>query len=111
MFYKHAFLVLIFAPKHRLWVHVRTTSPRHIVPTIYVLSKNKKNINFFLQKNFIFYNFKNLCILHRHVFVMNLVKFTTNLRQATIGRDSNPDHRGDQESVLTTTGMTMLFCK
>ena len=41
------------------------------VPTIYVLSKNKKNIKDFLLKFFIFYNFKNLCILHGQVFVMN----------------------------------------
>ena len=40
------------------------------VPTIYVLSKNKKNIKFFLQKIFFFYSYKNLCILHGQVFVM-----------------------------------------
>ena len=33
-------------------------------------SKNKKNSKFFLLKIFIFYNFKNFCILHGHVFVM-----------------------------------------
>ena len=35
---------LIFAPKHRLWVLVRTASARRFlrVPTIYVLSKSKK---------------------------------------------------------------------
>ena len=38
------------------------------VPTIYVLSKNKKNVEIFLLKIFIFYNFKNLCILHGCVF-------------------------------------------
>ena len=32
--------------------------------------KNKKNIEIFLLKIFILYNFKNLCILHGHVFVM-----------------------------------------
>ena len=63
-------IFLISAPKHRLWVLVRTTSaPR--VPTIYVLSKNKKNIIQFLLKILIFYKFKNLCILHGHVFVMS----------------------------------------
>ena len=30
------------------------------------------NILTFLMKIFIFYNFKNLCILHGHVFVMNI---------------------------------------
>ena len=38
---------LIFAPKHRLWV-----------PTVYVLSKNKKNIEFFLQNILIFTTLK-----------------------------------------------------
>ena len=40
------------AQKHRLWVLVRTASARRFyrVPTIYVLNKNKKNINFFLMK-------------------------------------------------------------
>ena len=42
-----------------------------MVPTIYVLSKNKKNIKKFQRKIFIFYNFKNLFILHGHVFVMS----------------------------------------
>ena len=36
---------LIFALKHRSWV-----------PTIYVLSKNKNNITFFLSENYRFYN-------------------------------------------------------
>ena len=36
---------------------------------IYVLSKTKKNSKNFLLKIFIFYNFKNLCILHGHVFM------------------------------------------
>ena len=64
-------IFLIFAPKHRLWVLVRTTSPRRLyfVPTIYVLSKNKKNIS---AKNFQFLKLKNLCILHGHVFVIEL---------------------------------------
>ena len=33
-------IFLIFAPKHRLWVLIRTASPRWFY---YVLSKNKKN--------------------------------------------------------------------
>ena len=37
-----------------------------------VLSKNKKNIKNFLLKIFNFYNLKNLCILHGHVFVVCL---------------------------------------
>ena len=62
---------LIFAANHRLWVLVRTASPRRflLVPTIYVLSKNEKNIKKIL-KIFIFYNFKYLYILHGYVFVI-----------------------------------------
>ena len=43
---------LIFALKHRSWVLVRTASARRFkrVPTIYVLSKNKINITFFIGK-------------------------------------------------------------
>ena len=44
-------IFLIFALKHRLWV-----------PTIYVLSKNKKNIKIFLMKFSIFTGEKNLNI-------------------------------------------------
>ena len=51
-------IFLIFAPKHRLWVLVRTASARGVllVPTIYVLGKNKKKI---LKRftDFMFYNF------------------------------------------------------
>ena len=38
-------IFLIFAPKHRLWVLVRTASPRGFlrVPTNYLSRKNKKN--------------------------------------------------------------------
>ena len=36
------------------------------------LSKNKKNIGIFLLKIFIFDNFRNLCILHGQVFVMQI---------------------------------------
>ena len=47
-------IFLIFAPKHRLWVLVRTASARRFyrVPTIYVLSKNKKNIEKNSTENF-----------------------------------------------------------
>ena len=62
----------MYAPKHKLWVLVRTASPRRFlrVPTIYGWSTTKKNIKYFLLKIFIFHNFKNICILHGHVFVM-----------------------------------------
>ena len=47
--------------KHRLWVLART-SPRRFerVPTINVLSKNAKDINFFQMKLSIFANEKNM---------------------------------------------------
>ena len=38
-------------------------------PTIYILSKNKKNIKIFLTKFSIFTMEKNLCILHGQVFM------------------------------------------
>ena len=65
-------IFLIFAPKHRLWVLVRTASARRFqhVPTIYVLSKNKKNNQFFPMKFSTFASEKLLCILHGQVFVM-----------------------------------------
>ena len=64
---------LIFAPKQRLWVLVRTASVRRFkrAPTIYVLSKNKKNIkNFHLKVN-IFTALKYCCILHGCVCIMS----------------------------------------
>ena len=63
----HCFL--IFALKHKLWVLVRTAS----VPTIYILSKNKKIIKFFHLKIIFFTTLKNCCELHGHVFVMLLL--------------------------------------
>ena len=50
---------LFFDLKHRLFL---------LVPTIYVLTKNKKNCIYL--KFIIFTVFKNRCILHRHVCVM-----------------------------------------
>ena len=66
------YVFLIFAPKHRLWVLVRSASVRRFlrVPTIYVLSKNKKNIKSFHLKIKIFTVLKNCCILQGRVFVM-----------------------------------------
>ena len=64
--YRGIHYFLIFALKHRLWVLVRTAS----VPTIYVLSKNKKNIKKFHLKIIIFTAVKNCSILYRRVFIM-----------------------------------------
>ena len=51
---------LIFALKHRLWVMVRTAPLRrfYCVPTICVLSKNKKNLKNFCTENFQFLQLK-----------------------------------------------------
>ena len=55
--YKDTYIIFFyFAKKHRLWVLVRTASPRRFqrVPTIYVLSRNMKNIRLFYMKIFLF---------------------------------------------------------
>ena len=57
---------LIFALKHRLWVLVRTASGSN-----QFLSKNAKNIRFFLLKIDIFAAAKYHRIMHRSVVVMN----------------------------------------
>ena len=51
------FFLLIFALKHRLWVLARTASR---VPTINVLSKNKKKITIFHPKIIVFYSCEKL---------------------------------------------------
>ena len=67
-------LFLIFVPKYRLWVHVGTPSARRFqrVPTINVLSKCIKNIDFFFPifNVSIFTAEKILCVLNGQVFVM-----------------------------------------
>ena len=49
--------IIYFCSKHRLWVFVRTASTRRFlrIPTIYVLSRNMKNIRFFLSEIFHFW--------------------------------------------------------
>ena len=57
-------ILLIFAPKHRLWVLIRTASGSNVYPQ--PLSRNKENINIFpLKFPFVCY-FEKLCILHGH---------------------------------------------
>ena len=67
---RHTFFY--FCSKHRLWVLVRTASPRRFsrVPTIYVLSRNMKKIRVFLSENFQFLEVKFSIYLNRRVFVM-----------------------------------------
>ena len=57
---------LIFAPKHRLWVLVRTASVRrfrrggsNVYPQSMFWSQNKKNILTFLLKIFNYFNLRN----------------------------------------------------
>ena len=60
--YRGIHYCLIFAPKHRLWV---------LVPTINVLSKNKKNSQTFSNEIVIFFGHENdRCMLYGRVFVM-----------------------------------------
>ena len=61
-------IFVISAQKHRLWVLVRTASMR--IPTIYVLSRNMKNIRIFYLKNCHFLVVKFSIYLNRRVFVM-----------------------------------------
>ena len=67
-------ILLISAQKHRLWVFVRTASARRFkrAPTIYVLSRNIKNIWFFCLKIFNFSVINFSVYLNRYVFVMLL---------------------------------------
>ena len=55
----------ISSPKHRLWALIKTASARarrfKCVPTIYVLSKNKKHIKIFQLKIFKFLKLENFC--------------------------------------------------
>ena len=64
-------IFLISAQKHRLWVLVRTASPRQFyrVPTIYVLRRNMKNIRNFIWI-FQFLEVKFPIYLNRRVFVL-----------------------------------------
>ena len=69
-------IFVISAQKHRLWVLVRTASTRRFkrVPTIYVLSRNMKNIRYFYLKNCHFLVVKFSIYLNRCVFVMLVYK-------------------------------------
>ena len=65
--------IFIFLLKHRLWVLVRTASPRRFsrVPTIYFLSRNKKNNVYPCKPQFYYIKMKfKLSQFYRHVFVM-----------------------------------------
>ena len=71
---KTAIIFLIFAKKHRLWVLIRTASPRQFkwVPTTYILSRNGKISEFFFSpENFQLMEVKFSIYLNRSVFVMH----------------------------------------
>ena len=72
-------IFVISAQKHRLWVLVRTASMRRFsrVPTIYVSSRNMKNIRIFYPKIAIFFVVKFLVYLNRRVFVMIWLSYKT----------------------------------
>ena len=73
--YRGMYDYLIFALKHRLWVLV--SEAVLTLPTIYVFSKNKKNITIFHLKVIIFMAVKSHGILHGCVFVMELLLMDT----------------------------------
>ena len=81
-------IVLIFGPKHRLWVLVRTAlvleppqsgsskvePPQQGCSNVYLLSyvfSKSKISKTFLMNIFNFYNLRKISILHGHVFVIN----------------------------------------
>ena len=72
-------IFLISSHKHRLWVLVRTASMRRFwrVPTIYVLSRNMKNIRIYFLKICHFLVVEFSVYLNRRVFVMNIWKLYT----------------------------------
>ena len=68
--YRGIYSFSYFCSKHRLWVLVRTASSRRFsrVPTIYVLSRNMKNIRIFYLKIFIFFSGKIFSIFEKACF-------------------------------------------
>ena len=96
-------IFLISAQKHRLWVLVRTASPRRFkrVPTVYVLSRNMKNIRIFYLKIFSFWRWNFLHKLNRRVFVMSPRSNSQN------GNTKNNQH---QNQRLRTVRSKILFC-
>ena len=86
------------------------------MPTIYVLSKNKKNIKLFLMKFSIFKSEKNLCILHGHVSVLmiliptrSLTRFFDSILIPTRSLTRFLDSLSSHEKVLYTLKMAILI--
>ena len=61
----YPYFIFFLLKNHRLWVLIRTASPR---PIIYVLSRNMKNIRIFYLKIFLFVVVKFSIFLNRRVF-------------------------------------------
>ena len=68
------YVIFLILQKNRLWVLFRTASPRRFLrlPTIYVLSRNVKNIRIFYLKMFLLLmaKFSIYMYLNRRLFVM-----------------------------------------
>ena len=88
--YRGIYYFLIFAPKQRLWVLVRTASLNAVLTCTHnqCFEQNKKNIKKFNLKMNIFTAVKYCCILHGRVFVMNPIDcgtpMTYHLRQVCV---------------------------
>ena len=74
--YRGIYNFLIFASKHRLWVHVRTN----------VLSKNMKIVKKKSTENVIFTAVKNHCMLHGRVFIMRATQENAKRKAKTLIR-------------------------
>ena len=90
-------IFLILLKKHRLWVLVRTASSGRFyrVPTIYVLSRNMKNIRIFCLKIFLFLVVKSSIYTNRRVFVMEHAHLTTWVN--TVDLDQMPQNSASDQ--------------
>ena len=105
--YMGIYYFLTFALKHRLWIFVRTASLGRfqLVPTIYVLSKNKKNITICHLKINIFTAVTYRNILYGRVIVMHVETISSlfdmrRSRKFSRGRGGgSPSDQGESRSI------------
>ena len=74
------------------------------MPTIYVLSKNKKNFNFFSIKSL--FVLKNYCIFHRHVCIMkhsNLFQGIPELKEKIFNITLQQEYMGEHIPAVWLT--------
>ena len=92
-------IFLISAQKHKLWVIFRTASARRFwrVPTIYVLSRNMKNIRVFYLKIFSFWRWNFSIYLNRRVFVMKQKKLDSYFLRDTLVNYNQPGLISDHQ--------------